>query len=191
MWGAGIAHRYLTPTCVSAYVSFNCKPSLLSLFIWKHSHVFINWPFLSKCRTSIMLVMGPYACCVSSMCCEYFDLGLFDHMDWIWSLYLVLKFLPVCPMYFFGHHSHFSLYIPLLLYMLVFYLLYWRWFCMVFFCFICYFYVCVFKKPSSSGFFSYICECCPFFLLWYISCRVFILLSSNVYTCMLWVIVIL
>jgi hypothetical protein len=78
--------------------------------MWKRSQEFINWPFLLRCKTSIMSVMGLYECCVSSMCCAYFELELFDLMEWMCSLYLVWKFLPVCPTYFFGHPPHFSWY---------------------------------------------------------------------------------
>jgi hypothetical protein len=68
--------------------------------------VFINWPFFSICRTFIMSVMGLYASCVSRMCCEYFEFGLFDHIDCMCSLYLVSKLLPVCPVYFCWHVLH-------------------------------------------------------------------------------------
>jgi hypothetical protein len=39
------------------------------------------WPFFSICRTSIMSVIGLDVCCVSRMCCEYFEFGLFDCID--------------------------------------------------------------------------------------------------------------
>jgi hypothetical protein len=78
--------------------------------------MFFNWPLFSICRTSIMSVMGPYACCVSRMCCEYFE---FRYFHCICSLYLVLKLLPICPMYFCWHVLHYILYMPLLLYLLV------------------------------------------------------------------------
>jgi hypothetical protein len=38
-----------------------------------------------------------YVCCVSKKCCVYLEFGLFVLITCIWSLYLVLKFLPVCP----------------------------------------------------------------------------------------------
>jgi hypothetical protein len=74
--------------CMSAHVSFICEFSLLRLYIWKHSSVL----FLSIYRMSIV-------CCMSRMCCEYLEFGLFDRIACICSLYLGLKFLPICPIY--------------------------------------------------------------------------------------------
>jgi hypothetical protein len=62
---------------MSVYVSFICKLFLISLYMWNRCHVFINGPFFSIRRTFIISVLGPYACCVSRMCCAYFELGLF------------------------------------------------------------------------------------------------------------------
>jgi hypothetical protein len=53
---------------------------------------------LSNIKTFIISVMGLYECCVSRICCAYFEFGLFDHIVCVLSLCLVLKFLPVCPM---------------------------------------------------------------------------------------------
>jgi hypothetical protein len=56
-------------------------------------------PFFSICRMPIVSSIVPYVCCVSRMCSEYLEFGLFDRTACICSLYRVLKFLPVCPIY--------------------------------------------------------------------------------------------
>jgi hypothetical protein len=101
---------------MSAYVSFICKLPLLRLYMWHHYNVFINGPFFSKCRISFISVVGPYVCCVSRMCCEYFEFGLFDRIACICSLYLILKFLPTCPMYLCWKPLHFIWYMPLVIF---------------------------------------------------------------------------
>jgi hypothetical protein len=114
---------------VSVYVSFICRLSLLRLYMWKHCSVFISAPFFSTCKLSIVSSIVPYVCSVSMMCC------IWNLVCWITlcSLYLVLKFLPVCPVYLNWHPLHFIWYIPLLLYLSVFCFLGWRRrFCIVF-----------------------------------------------------------
>jgi hypothetical protein len=82
--------------------------------------------------------------CVSKMRCEYLEFRLLYCVACMCSLYLVLKFLPICPTYFNGHSLHLFWYIPLLLYLSV-------WFFgleVVLYCvfsFVCYSYICVFK----------------------------------------------
>jgi hypothetical protein len=53
-------------------------------------------------------------CVVSNMCSEYLEFGLLYRIACICFLYLLLKFLPVCTIYFSGHSLHFIWYIPLL-----------------------------------------------------------------------------
>jgi hypothetical protein len=57
------------------------------------------------------------------------------------SLYIVLKFLPVCPIYFSVHSLSFNWYVPLLLYVSMSCFLGLRWFCIVFFL-LCMLFVC-------------------------------------------------
>jgi hypothetical protein len=118
--------------CVSACVSFIFKFCLLRLYMLKRSSVFISVPFFSMCKVSIASSMVLYVCCVSGMCCEYLEFGLLDRIAYTCSLYLVLKFLPVCPIYLSWYSLHFIWYIPFLLYLSVFCFLSWRWFCFVF-----------------------------------------------------------
>jgi hypothetical protein len=84
---------------VSVYVSFICRFCLLRLYKWKRASVFISGPFFSKCKISIVSSIVLYVCCVSKMYCEYLEFGLLDCIACMCPLYLVLKFLPVCPMY--------------------------------------------------------------------------------------------
>jgi hypothetical protein len=44
---------------------------------------------------------------VSRMCCAYVEFDLFDLIACVCSLYLVLKFLPVCPTYLSWQPLHF------------------------------------------------------------------------------------
>jgi hypothetical protein len=67
--------------------------------MWKRSRVFVSGPFLSVCKMSIVSSIVPYVCCVSSMCCAYLEFGLFERIACICSLYLVMKFLPIWPIY--------------------------------------------------------------------------------------------
>jgi hypothetical protein len=95
--------------CMSVYVLFICKVSLLRLYMWKRSNVSIIGPFFSNCNMPIVSSMVPY------VCCEYLELGLLFRIACMCFLYLVLKFLPVSPIYFSGCSLHFIHYIPLLL----------------------------------------------------------------------------
>jgi hypothetical protein len=81
--------------------------------VWKCFSVFMRGLFFSICRLPFVSSMVLYLCCVSSMCCAYLEFGLFVLVACMCSLYLVLKFLPVCPIYF---SWHFIWYMPLLLY---------------------------------------------------------------------------
>jgi hypothetical protein len=88
--------------------------------MWKRSSVFISGPFFSMCRMSIVSCIVPL------------EFGLLDRVACICSLYLVLKFLPVCPIYLNWNSLHFIWHILLLLYLSVFCFLGWGWFCIVF-----------------------------------------------------------
>jgi hypothetical protein len=72
--------------CVSVYVSFICRLSLLSLYIWNCSREFICGPFFSKCRMLSVFSMVPYACPVFRICCAYFDVVLLWCIAFICSL---------------------------------------------------------------------------------------------------------
>jgi uncharacterized membrane protein YwzB len=87
--------------------------------MWYRSNVFITCPFFWICNILMVFLIVLYVCCVSSMCCAYFELGLLLRIAWICSLYLVLKFLPVCPTYWSGQSLQLSKYMPLLLYISV------------------------------------------------------------------------
>jgi hypothetical protein len=50
------------PVCVSLI----CRFSLLRLYMWKHSSVFISGPFFSMCRMSVVLSI-----CVVCLGCVY------------------------------------------------------------------------------------------------------------------------
>jgi hypothetical protein len=81
--------------CVSVYMSLSCKLLLLSLYICEIVPIYslVDPPFLY-----VGCTLYSYACCVSSMCWAYFVFGLFVLIDRMCSLYLSLKFLPVCSM---------------------------------------------------------------------------------------------
>jgi hypothetical protein len=57
-----------------------------------------------------------YACPVSRISCAYF-IVLLECIACMCSLYRVLKFRSVCPMYFSWQLLHFNSYIPLWLYL--------------------------------------------------------------------------
>jgi hypothetical protein len=61
--------------------------------MWNCFNVFINGPFFSICSMSIVFSIVLY------VCCAYLEFGLFVLSACMCSLYLVLKFLPVCPKY--------------------------------------------------------------------------------------------
>jgi hypothetical protein len=102
---------------MSVYVSFSCRLFLLSLYMWYCSKVFMSRPFISWCRTLSLFSIVPYVWLVSRMCCAYLEVVLLVRMACICSLYRVLKFLPVWPMYFDWHVLHFISYTPLRLYL--------------------------------------------------------------------------
>jgi hypothetical protein len=83
---------------------------------------------------SIVSVMFPYECAVLNIWLEYPDLLLLFFMSLICSLYLVLNYRPVCPMYFVRQLMHFIWYTPLFSYLSV-YVYGFNMFCMVFFVF--------------------------------------------------------
>jgi hypothetical protein len=85
---------------ISVYVSFRCKLSLLSLYMQNRSREFICGPLFMKCRMLSVFSKVPYTCPVSRICCAYLDVGLLECIACMCSLYRVLKFRPVCPMYF-------------------------------------------------------------------------------------------
>jgi hypothetical protein len=60
--------------------------------------MFIRFPFLACSTVSMIAVIGPYWCCLFSICWANADLFLLKRMFLICSLYLV-KFLPIWPMY--------------------------------------------------------------------------------------------
>jgi hypothetical protein len=95
--------------CVSMYVSFICRFSLLVLYIWYLSYVLRCLPFLPVVITSIVSDITPHACPAFNMWFEYPELLLLLLMSCICSLYLVLNVLPVCPIYFIGQSMHFTL----------------------------------------------------------------------------------
>jgi hypothetical protein len=53
---------------VRVYVSFKCKLSLLSLYMWNCSREFISGPCYSKCRMLSVFSIVPYACPMSRIC---------------------------------------------------------------------------------------------------------------------------
>jgi hypothetical protein len=85
------------------------------------------------CRMSSVSSIVSYACCMSKICCAYLEVVLLVCIACMCSLYHVLKFLPVWPMYFSWQLLHFIWYIPLWLYLSVMCFFGWRWFCIVFF----------------------------------------------------------
>jgi hypothetical protein len=75
--------------------------------MWNCCNVFISGHFFSMCSMSIVSSVVLYVCCVSKMCCEYLEFGLFVMVACMRYLCLVLKFLPVCPMYLSWQSFHF------------------------------------------------------------------------------------
>jgi hypothetical protein len=102
---------------VSVYASFSCKLFLVSLCKWNCSQEFIIEPLFSWCKMFNVSSIFPYICPVSRMCWAYLDVVLLVFMACICSLNLILKFLSVCPTYFFGQLLHLISYTPHWLYL--------------------------------------------------------------------------
>jgi hypothetical protein len=76
--------------------------------------VFKCLPFLPLLMMSVVSVMVPYVWPVSDILLEYPELLLLFLIARICSLYLILKVLPVWPIYFNGQSRHLIWYMPLL-----------------------------------------------------------------------------
>ena len=87
------------------------------LYMWKHSSVSINLPFLVTWTTSIISSIGPMACLLSIRCWANFDLLLLYLKSCRFSWNLTLNGRPVCPVYFILQLGHVNWYIPLLSYL--------------------------------------------------------------------------
>jgi hypothetical protein len=108
--------RGIVPMCSLTALSFQFVEHPLCL-LWGHMHAVCLGCVVNILNLVCLIVLIVY------------------EMKWneICSLYLVLKFLPVCPMYFCWQPLNVIWYIPLLLYLSVLCFLSWRWFCTVLF----------------------------------------------------------
>jgi hypothetical protein len=95
----------------------------------------------------------------------YPDVSLLLRISLMCSLYLVLKFLPVWPMYCRGQSMHFNLYTPGFFIFVCCNLIRKQMFFKVICGFKCSFYVCISEQFGYVPcFLSYICEYCPFLI---------------------------
>jgi hypothetical protein len=86
----------------------------------KVSQQLILLPFWHGLSNSRVCSAVPYSCLLFSMCRAYAEIGLLVLMYLVCSLYLMVINLPDCPTYTLLQVLHFSLYIPLGLFVFCF-----------------------------------------------------------------------
>jgi hypothetical protein len=82
-----------------------------SLWMWNRSNIFKFGPFFWWYRICMLLSMVPKECACSFTCFANGEEWLLFRKARLRSLYLLIKWLPVCPMYALLQSRQFSLYI--------------------------------------------------------------------------------